>query len=169
MMRQYGFLFTHTDLVWLDAEDIDRLHLYRYTWHSVPSGRTVYARAWVNGRQQYLHRIVAGASEGEIVDHIDGDGLHCPPTNLRVASHGQNMQNSAGRPDFRRSRFKGVTVGSGRMAGRWKSAIKVDGRSLHLGYFPGTPEGEIAAARAYDSAAQDHFGEFARLNFPAAA
>lgn len=44
----------------------------------------------------------------------------------------------------------------------WSAYITVDRKRTHLGYFP-TPE---AAALAYDAAAREHFGPFARTNFP---
>lgn len=49
--------------------------------------------------------------------------------------------------------------------GRWRAAITVAGRCIHLGYFT-APED---AAYAYDTAALEHRGVEARLNFPAVA
>lgn len=44
----------------------------------------------------------------------------------------------------------------------WVARISVDYRRIYLGYFTSAEE----AARAYDTAAQQYFGEFAKLNFP---
>jgi hypothetical protein len=46
------------------------------------------------------------------------------------------------------------------MCGQWRAQIKVCGRQQHLGYFVI----ERDAAEAYNRAAADAFGEFARLN-----
>jgi len=43
--------------------------------------------------------------------------------------------------------------------------LRNDGKREFLGYFPYTLEGEIAAAKAYDTAAKRIHGEFANLNF----
>lgn len=142
------------------VSDCDFAALSGYTWRPVRSGRTTYARASVGGQRVYLHRLIAGAGPGQIVDHINGDGLCCWRRNLRIVSHRQNMRNSVGRPAVRASRFKGVSPGTGRMAGRWRAQIKVHGRQHHLGYY----DTEAEAANAYDRAAAAAFGEHARLN-----
>ena len=46
--------------------------------------------------------------------------------------------------------------------GRWRAAIVVARKKLHLGYF----RHELEAARAYDAAAREYRGADARLNFP---
>jgi hypothetical protein len=47
----------------------------------------------------------------------------------------------------------------------WQAQIKDKYRSIHLGFFASKDD----AARAYDVAAVERFGEFARINFPEAA
>jgi hypothetical protein len=45
---------------------------------------------------------------------------------------------------------------------RWRARIRVNGRRIYLGSF----ENELDAAKAYDSAAKKHHGQFAAVNFP---
>jgi len=56
--------------------------------------------------------------------------------------------------------FKGVHWEASRS--KWKAGIMKDGQRIFLGRF----ESEVEAARKYDKAAYDLFGEFAYLNFP---
>ena len=58
------------------------------------------------------------------------------------------------------SRFKGVCwINSEK---RWRASIYYQRKTRHLGQFTD----ELAAAVAYDEAAQQWYGEHARLNFP---
>jgi hypothetical protein len=100
----------------------------------------------------YLHRLLLPDSER--VDHIDRDGLNNQRANLRAATHAQNLANS--RPMHGR-RFKGTREYK---PGRWLARVGGDGR--HLGVFGSEEE----AARAYDQAAYERWGDFAWLNFP---
>ena len=92
-------------------------------------------------------------------DHIDGDGLNNQRSNLRPATAGQNMMNR--RKRWRAtSRFVGVCWYPRRE--KWLARIYRDGTKHHLGDF----SFEVEAALAYDAAAREMFGEYARPNFP---
>ncbi len=103
-----------------------------------------------------LHRLLLGCTpgDGREVDHVNCDGLDNRRANLRIATHGQNRMNA--RPQGGSSRFKGVYFNHG----RWCARITVDGCLVQLGRY----DQEKDAARAYDAAAVEHFGERARPN-----
>jgi hypothetical protein len=61
------------------------------------------------------------------------------------------------------SRYRGVTWNKERR--KWRAAISAGGKYRSLGFFADEDE----AARAYDDAAWMHYGNQARLNFPASA
>jgi hypothetical protein len=147
----------------VDEEDYERLFTCSWFAHVTHGGLKVYAsgRPPARGvrRQVLMHRFIVGLDtcEGHEVDHINGDTLDNRRGNLRLCSrrqNGANMQPRAGK------RFKGAWYLA--RTDRWGSQIKVNYKRLHLGYFATEEE----AARAYDQAALEHFGEFARLNFP---
>ena len=128
-----------------------------------PGSGRVYAIAFPreNGRQKtiYMHRLLAGASgRGQQVDHADRDTLNNRRGNLRICSNAQNMHNSwIGKRN--KSGYKGVCWCS--FTSRWKAQIRVNGRKMFLGRYNSAED----AARAYDAAARDLSGEFARVNF----
>lgn len=97
---------------------------------------------------------------GELgVDHINHNGLDNRRANLRSASVAQNQGNRLPRAGTS-SQYKGVY--RNRRLGKWAAQITVEQRGIHLGLFAD----EMDAAKAYDSAALQAFGEFALLNFP---
>lgn len=106
---------------------------------------------------QFIHNLIMGSLW---VDHADGDPLNNQRSNLRIATPGQNAWNAGKRRDALTSAHKGVHWSA--RSNRWVAQIQVARQKRHLGYFLT----EESAARAYDSAARELFGEFARLNFP---
>lgn len=106
----------------------------------------------------FLHRLIMKAKPNELVDHKDGDGLNNKRDNLRLCTQSQNRAN--GRQwKSPKSGFRGVY----QKGNRWTALISQDGNKLkHLGTFIEKED----AAKAYDRAATERWGEFARLNFP---
>ena len=107
-----------------------------------------------------LHRMVNKTPDGMVTDHINGNPLDNRRQNLRNATSSQNSQNSCKYNSGTTSQFKGVCFRKDR--GTWLAEITINGRRIKIGTF----RDEIKAALAYDNAAINNFGEFARLNFP---
>lgn len=145
---------------YVDAEDVHLVAPYRWHVHITVQGITT---AKHNVRRNsmhatmYMHQILM--PDG-IPDHIDCDALNNRRSNLRYVTRTQNQQNrrklaSASSP------YKGVFVDK-RRPGVWRAKIETEQGRVYLGSF----STEHDAARAYDAAARNHFGPFARLNFP---
>lgn len=135
----------------IDDADIGRV--IARTWYAVSRyGQNFYA---LTGRKSIsMHRMIAGAETGQIVDHINGDSLDNRGGNLRLCNAEQNAWNR--RSFGRTSQFKGVTR---HRCGKWQA--KISGR--YLGLF----DSEIAAAKAADNESRRKYGDFAWLNFGA--
>ena len=106
-----------------------------------------------------MHKIINNAP---MIDHEDTNGLNNQRHNLRSASYRQNSMNRNKSSHGTSSQYKGVHFG--KRERKFIAQIKVNEKLIYLGTFDITQE--KAAALAYDAAALEHFGEFARLNFP---
>jgi hypothetical protein len=99
-------------------------------------------------------------SIGFVVDHIDGVGLNNTRANLRIAIAAQNVYNSKKTLNQTGSQYKGVCCDNRRNA--FRADIGYKGHRKFLGHF----DNETDAAKAYDRAAIELYGEYANLNLP---
>ena len=133
----------------VDKDDYVKFNCFK--WHL--SDGYAKRRAGFN-KNVYLHREIMGNPELQ-VDHINRDKLDCRKSNLRLATPREQSLNS--KP--KNGKYKGVHFYKSR--GNWSAQIGVKGKNIFLGYF----DNPLSAAKAYDQAAKEHFGEFAYLNF----
>lgn len=107
-----------------------------------------------------MHRVVMERvlgrvmQKGEVVDHINGNGLDNRRQNLRLATNAQNLMNRKANSN-NTSGYKGVTLVKGRK--KWVAKIKRNYKLYNLGYF-NTPE---EAHEAYCKAADELHKDFA--------
>ena len=145
----------------VDDEDFDELS--RYKWYAGTTSGV--PRAVRNSRSKeigkphtiFMYRQIMDAPSNMVVHHIDHDTLNNQRKNLRIctiAQHSASQRKQAGRS----SRFKGVSWH--RMTRKWRAYIKVFGVMRELGL----SDDEEEAARAYNKAALEAWGEFALLN-----
>ncbi len=131
--------------------------LSRYKWCRHKQG---YATGRAKAGEAMMHRLIMQPAPGLVVDHINANKLDNRRANLRICTPAQNARNARRRSDAA-SKYKGVRLLRGRPK-PFVGVISVGGVHLSLG----TYTTEVDAAHAYDRAAREYFGEYARLNFP---
>lgn len=153
---------TQGKVAWVD--NADYADLKQFNWHADRKrGEKIYAaRNCSAGPKEYMHRRILGLTPGDsmVADHINSNGLDNRRCNLRTCAAAQNSANTT-KPHSRHehtSRFKGVSFAAA--SGLWRAQIGSRESHRHLGYF----KSEHMAAAAYNEAAVEMFGEFAKLN-----
>jgi hypothetical protein len=152
----------------VDDEDFEWLASFK--WYAGYCSGKWYARRTKkiggHNRVVYMHREILTLAAGQNTqgDHRDGDGLNNRRSNLRPATLAEQHRNKPRHRD-KRDAFKGVYFDDRRPASPtpWRAMIYINGRAVYLKKH----RTAVDAARAYDAAAREAFGEFARLNFPA--
>jgi hypothetical protein len=135
-----------------------RRHRGGYAWRleRAPGGKRVAVM---------MHRAVMQAPDGLEVDHINGDTLDNRRANLRLCTKAENRRYRRKLTVTSTSPYKGVSFRprSSLVSKLLPWIARIGGaRRRELGRYATAEE----AARAYDAAAVDQWGAFARRNFP---
>lgn len=140
----------------LQVSPEDEHLLLAFEWYLSAKGYYV-RQPTVDGKQVciYLHRTVANAPTGVLVDHANGDLSDNRRSNLRLCTHAENMRNRKV-SKANKLGLKGVYFDLHR--GKYVAQIKFEGRRYRLGRFDTVD----AAKFAYDEAARRLHGKFAR-------
>lgn len=156
---------TQGQVALVDDDDFERASAFKwfvqkvsYGFYAVRHKVTVEHGSYM----YYLHYFILGRDQkqrnGLEIDHINGNPLDNRKENLRVCTVRQNRCNRR-KLEGSASRYKGVFYDKTR--GKWSASIRTAGITYNLGRF----YDEVEAAKAYDRAAKEMFGAFARLNF----
>lgn len=114
----------------------------------------------INGKPYLAHRLawfyVYGTWPKDQIDHINRNRADNRISNLREATCSQNLRNTKRRSN-NTSGHKGVNWS--KIAKKWQSTIRIDGKRQHLGYYHELED----ASTAYQVAASKYYGKFARF------
>jgi hypothetical protein len=147
----------------IDDEDYERVSQHTWIADYRKCSHDWTPRAWIGGKYVLMSRFILQPPDDVNIDHANHNPLDNRRENMRPCNHQQNAANRPKpnrKPTARSSRFKGVVYDP--QFKRWRARIGIDYKQMHLGTFAT----ETEAARAYDRAAREHFGEFAYLNLP---
>lgn len=146
-------------ILWAKVDIADWDLVSGYTWHVTFDGQMAYPATLKREGSGVVSmgRLLLG--EGELgnlgrINHKNGNGLDNRRTNLEIASQSKILAKR--RPTGGASRYKGVAWDAQQQ--KWMATF----RGKKLGRF----REEKDAARAFDEAVLDYWGEDAYLNFP---
>ena len=162
-------LLTQGQVALVDDSDYEWLNQWKWLAHYDWRGECFYAQRnapRTKNKRVTIHmaREIIKCPENRQVDHADGNTLNNQRINLRTCTYTENFRNRRKIKECS-SEYKGVCWH--KRVGQWTAQIQTrdifdQPMKLHLGCF----KVEKEAALAYDKAASEEFGEFARLNFP---
>jgi len=149
--------------VLIDDKDYNKIKNYRWYIYKKPTETTFYVRSSIYHNKKrgvlLLHRIILEAKKGQIIDHINRNGLDNRKSNLRFCTVSQNSINSKCYKNST-TKIKGVSyfkcTQNGRTYHYWTARIYINKKAKSLGYF----KDSLSAAKAYRDAAIKHYGEF---------
>lgn len=102
-----------------------------------------------------MHRIIIGAPDGKIVDHINGDKLDNRKSNLRIVDSYQNIWNSKNKRKTTTG-VKNVTISND----GYQVRVQRNGKRHFIGLYKDLATAIKIATRAR----REYHGEFTRLD-----
>jgi hypothetical protein len=155
--KTMGMSLPNGEKTLIDVRDVD---LTNSLWAIGANG---YVHNSSRTQRDYLHRIIMSKildrqlGKSEFVDHINGNRIDNRRSNLRLCTSAENLRNTGVHPKSTTG-YKGVKWDNKR--GVWYSSISIKGKTKYLGSYTNP----VDAARAYDNAAIEASGEFAKTN-----
>lgn len=151
----YDVLTDKGNHFFIDKEDKEKVDMYYWEFNN--QGHVVH-RLHPSGKFLLLHRIIMGAKDGEIVDHKTHPDYPNPiidnrKSNLRITTSLNNSRNKC----KTKANTSGVTgVSWCKRNQKWCAQIRVNRKTIHLGYFDNLQD----AAKARKEAEEKYFKEF---------
>jgi len=143
------------------VDDEDYEYLSQWLWYAIRHKGYFYASRAnsikANGVKKniLMHRVILNAQEDMLVDHENGNTLDNRKSNLRQASHCENMRNRKIQSN-NTSGFRGVSFH--KLSKKWHAKISVNGYPKSLGYYE-TPK---EASMVYEKEAERIYGKYRR-------
>lgn len=144
--------------VLIDKEDCEEFKKYKWFINKPKNKNTAYVlRSIVKNNKKTTISLHSQLTGYKMADHINGNGLDCRRSNMREAIGSQNNMNTK---IYRNntSGYKGVTLVKDRK--KWRARIQINNKYKSIGEYYNKDQ----AAIAYNIAALNYFGEFAKLN-----
>lgn len=117
--------------VMIDKDDLEKCS--QLTWHYAKNKDSKYIQTRIKGKMIKLHRFLMGINDSNLlVDHVNRDTLDNRKVNLRVCNYRENSFNKSVRVD-NTSGIPGVSFHNAN--NKWRTKIKYNNVTIHLGYF----------------------------------
>lgn len=153
LFNRYKNLVDYTYLE-LEIENLEKLQQYSFCrWKSRDREKKY---VFVPKTGSSMHELIFGkkANEGNVIDHINSNGLDNRRSNLREISFSYNIANR----EMKKDGYRGVFLD--KKTGKWKVKIEIDRIEIRLGCF----DDPIEAAKIYDIYSLHYRGDIVPLN-----
>ena len=124
------------------VDDEDFLKLNKHKWYAQRIHKSIYAVRAIGKKKIYMHQDVMKSKKGQMIDHLDRNGLNNQKSNLRFCTYSENNKN---RNAFGESKYKGVTIIRQGDRIYYKAEGWLNGKNLYIGLY----RTEIEASNAY--------------------
>ncbi len=139
------------------------LNQWKWSVSIIPKRYAFAVRGDKDGNTIVMHREILRVTlyeDPDVVIHKNRNSLDNRGCNLESCTQSQKSAFNQKTKKIKSSIYKGVSWYKEK--GRWRAVIKINYKQIFLGYH----DIEEEAARAYDKAAIEYFGEFSWVNFP---
>ncbi len=128
MLSQYSNKKYKNEGLFAIVDDDDFEYLNKYKWSITGRvGYSKYAVSHIGDKNITMHRFIMKAKKGEMIDHIDGDGLNNQKSNLRFCTNSENQKNKKPKVGGT-SKYLGVSLHSPN--NKWVAKIVINKKQI---------------------------------------